>query len=64
MTKAGRFGTGLEKKKGMGWRTMETSTQKREEHRETGVSLSGQNLKWFSLSERPGHVNSVQTSRA
>lgn len=59
MTKMGRFGTSLEKKKGMGWRTLETSAQKRGEHRVTGVSLSGQGLKWFSLSKRPGGVNSV-----
>lgn len=64
MTKMGRFGTSLKKKKGMGWRTLETSAQKRGEHRVTGVSLSGQSLKWLSSSERPGRVNSVQTSRA
>lgn len=63
MTKTGRFGTCLEKK-GMGWRTLETSAQKREEHRVTSVRLSGQSLKWLSLSERRSHVNSVQTSRA
>lgn len=64
MTKMGRFGTSLEKKKGMGWRTLETSAQNRGEQSETGVSLSGQSLKWFSLSKRLGHVNSVQTRRA
>lgn len=49
MTKMGRFGTSLEKKKGMGWRTLETSAQKRGERRVTGVNLSGQTLKWFSF---------------
>lgn len=33
MTKTGGFGTSLEKNKGAGWRTVETSAQRRQEQR-------------------------------
>lgn len=64
MTKSGIFDTSLERNKGMGRRTMETSAQRRGEQRVTCVRVSGQSMKWFSLSERPGPVNSAQTSQA
>lgn len=46
MTKTVRFITTLKKDKGMGWRNVEASAQRRGEQRVTCVSLGDQSLKW------------------